>query len=352
MMARVGREAGFDEVDVSILDAMHVNPRVSFETVGSVLGLSPATVSRRWLRLSTSGRAWVSSVPGPQVALAGAVCEIEAVPGSADAVARALTGIPHVVSVYLTSGTHDLVALVFAADMRELTALLLRIPAAIAGMARVHTQIGIAWYSDVHWRLGAISSGEERAVRDGEPPGQPASWRGQVYNAEDRALYLALQPDGRARYRDLAARLDAPEQLVRRRMADLARRGMLAFRTDFARWEGGWPAQVILWLSAPGDGLHDAGLAIGAWRETRMCLSVVGVANLFVVVQLHRLAELGDVLARIRCSLPDLTVVDQRVILRPVKSWGRLLNQDGHATGLVPADPWAPVSEINLGEGS
>lgn len=352
MIAIVGRQAGFDEVDVSILDAMHVHPRVSFETVGSALGLSPATVSRRWQRLSESGRAWVSSVPGPQVALAGAVCEIEAVPGTTDAVAAALAELPHVVSVYLTSGEHDLVALVFAADMRELTDLLLGMPAAIAGMAGVCTQIGIAWYSDVHWRLGAISSGEERAVRDGEPPGQPSLWRGQEFNAEDRALYLALQPDGRARYRDLAARLDVPEYLVRRRTADLVRRGMLAFRTDFARWEGGWPAQVILWLSAPGDGLHEAGLIIGTWRETRMCLSVVGAANLFVMVQLHRLAELGDLLARIRRSMPGVTVMDQRVILRPVKSWGRLLDHDGHATGLVPADPWTPVAEIGLGAAS
>ncbi|WP_210716742.1 Lrp/AsnC family transcriptional regulator [Amycolatopsis acididurans] len=345
----MGQEAGFDEVDVSILDAMHVNPRVSFEKLGPALGLSPATVSRRWQRLAASGRVWVSSVPGPQVALVGAVCEIEAVPGQAHDVARALAGMPHVVSVYLTSGDHDLAALVFAAGMRELTALLLGIPAAVAGIARVRTHVGIAWYSDAQWRLGAISSREEREVRDGTRPGQPSLWRGQVYSEQDRALYLALQPDGRARYRDLAARLDTPEHLVRRRIAELVRRELLAFRTDFARGEGGWPAQVILWLSAPGDSLHDAGLAIGAWRETRICLSVVGTANLFVVVQLHRLAELGDLLARLG---PGVAVTDQRVVLRPVKSWGRLLDPDGHATGLVPADPWSPVTDKNLDTGS
>ncbi|KAA9159106.1 Lrp/AsnC family transcriptional regulator [Amycolatopsis acidicola] len=329
---------------------MHVNPRVSFETLGPALGLSPATVSRRWQRLSASGLAWVSSVPGPQAALVGAVLEIAAVPGRTDTVARALSGIPHVVSVYLTSGDHDVAALVLATDMRELTTLLFGIPAAIDGLAKVRTHIGIVWYSDVHWRLGALSAGEERTVRDGEPPGKPALNRGQAYTESDRALFLALQPDGRARYRDLGERLGVPEHVVRRRMAALVRRGMLAFRTDFARWEGGWPAQVILWLSASGDGLHEAGREIGGWREARICLSVVGMANLFVVVQLHRLAELGELLARIR-SLPEVTVVDQRVVLRPVKSWGRLLDGDGHAAGLVPADLWTPVTPENLGTG-
>jgi DNA-binding Lrp family transcriptional regulator len=133
-------------------------------------------------------------------------------------------------------------------------------------------------------------------------------------------------------------------------MASLVRRGLLAFRADFTRGEGGWPAQAILWLSVP-DGLHEAGLAVGEWPETRICLSVVGVANLFVVVQLHRLAELGDLLTRIQSALPGATIVEQRVVLRPVKSWGRLLDHDGHATGLVPADPWAPVTRANVDEG-
>lgn len=350
MMVRVENESGFDEVDVSILDAMHVNPRVSFEKLGPALGLSPATVSRRWQRLAASGRAWVSSVPGPQVAVVGAVVEIGAVPGRAEAVARALTELPHVVSVYLTSGEHDLVALVFAAEMADLSALLIGIPGSLPHAARVRTHVGLAWYSDVHWRLGALSVGEERTVRDGETPVRPSLSRGQEYSAEDHALYLALQPDGRARYRDLAERLGVPEHLVRRRLAGLVRRDMLAFRTDFARSKGGWPAQVVLWLSVPGEGLHETGLAIGAWRETRICLSVVGVANLFVMVQLHRLAELCDLQVRLRSSLPSVTVVDERVILRPVKSWGRLLDRDGHMTGLVPADPWTPITHVNLTE--
>lgn len=337
---------GFDEVDVALLDALHVNPRVSFEKLGAALGLSPVTAARRWQRLSESGRAWVCSVLGPraQAGLALAVYEAQVAPGSAERVGRALAELPQVVSVYLTAGEFDLHALVLAADMTELTALVLGPAAAVPAVTRTRTQVGLAWYSDVHWRLGAISSGEERTVLDGEP--DVANGRGAAghFAPADRELYLALQPDGRARYRDLAHRLDRPEHLVRRRMAALVKQGMLAFRTDFARGEGGWPAQVILWLTVPDELLHPAGAQLGGWRETRICMSVVGTANLFLVVQLHRLAELPELLRRVRAAVPGSVVADQRVVLRPVKSWGRLLDQHGHAIGVVPTDPWAAIA--------
>ncbi|MGW4393808.1 hypothetical protein ACWEHA_00855 [Amycolatopsis nivea] len=39
-----------------------------------------------------------------------------------------------------------------------------------------------------------------------------------------------------------------------------------------------------------------------------------------------------------------MTVADQRVVLRPLKSWGRVLDRRGPAVGVVPVDLWAPVS--------
>ena len=74
---------GVDEADVVLLDALHANPRVSFERLGPVLGISPVTAARRWQKLSESGAAWVSSVPGPQLALlatAYGVCKAFATP--------------------------------------------------------------------------------------------------------------------------------------------------------------------------------------------------------------------------------------------------------------------------------
>src|ERR1700760_2928280 len=105
---------GVDETDVLLLDALHANPRISFERLGPVLGIAPVTVARRWQRLAESGRAWVSSVPGPQLALVAAVYEVRPMPGHMLDVALALAAIPQVISVYATDGAMGLHTLVLA----------------------------------------------------------------------------------------------------------------------------------------------------------------------------------------------------------------------------------------------
>src|ERR1700742_171671 len=97
-------QSSVDETDVLLLDALHANPRISFERLRPVLGIAPGTVARRWQRLADSGRAWVSSVPGPQLALVAAVYEVRPIPGHMLDVARALAAAPQVISVYATDG--------------------------------------------------------------------------------------------------------------------------------------------------------------------------------------------------------------------------------------------------------
>jgi len=68
---------GVDELDVALLDALHLNPLASFEELGAVLDVSPVTAARRWRRLVSTGRAWVSSAPGPQLPIKAALFEAE-----------------------------------------------------------------------------------------------------------------------------------------------------------------------------------------------------------------------------------------------------------------------------------
>ncbi|HEY4024930.1 MAG TPA: Lrp/AsnC family transcriptional regulator [Candidatus Dormibacteraeota bacterium] len=337
------RKYSIDEVDVALLDALHVNPRASFERLGTALGITPVTAARRWRRLAASGRAWVSSVPGPRLAMTAAVCEIEACPGRAESVGRALAALPQVASVYLTDGEFGVHAMVFADDMTSLSMLLLDEIPRVPGVIRGRSHIGVEWFSGVRWRLGAISSDQQRSVTGAEAgEDRNRGSRTRVFDAPEHALYLALQHDGRASFRDLARALDTPEHQVRRRMASLVRRGMLSFRTDFARGEGGWPAELVLWLAVPCDQLEQVGLELGGWPETRVCMSTVGTANVLLMAQVHQLSDLGRILERLRTAFHAVRVCDQRVVLRPLKSWGRLLDPAGHATGVVPVDPWAP----------
>ena len=332
---------GVDEADVVLLDALHANPRLSFERLGPVLGISPVTAARRWQRLSESGAAWVSSVPGPHLALVAAVYEVRAEPGHVVDVARELASVPQVISVYATDGAFDLHTVVLAAEMADLSALLLdRLPA-VPGVARGRAHVGLHWYSGIHWRLGAIDTSQQRSVADDTD--RRRGTRDGTLPAPDRAVFLALQRDGRAKYRDLARELGSSEHLVRRRLDSLLRRGMLGFRTDFARREGGWPAEFVTWLSVPHEQLDHVGAEISAWKQTRICMSTVGAANLMVMSQVHRITDVSAIRDQLR-RMPDAMVSDQRLVLRAFKSWGRLLDETGHAVGVVPVDPWAAAT--------
>lgn len=331
---------GFDETDVTLLDALHANPRISFAKLGPALGMSAVTVSRRWQQLAQTGQAWVSSVPGPRLAVVYATLEVRVAPGHVGDVTGALAAVPQVASVYVTDGATDVLALVFADDMDALNGILLERLPRIPHIASVQTHIGLTWYSSIHWQLGAMEVEQRASVSEDREPGR-LLLRNRRPDADERALFVALQRDGRARVRDLADELGLSEHLVRRRLDSLQRRGMLGFRTDFVRRDGGWPAAFILWLAVPPTELDDVGRTISAWPATRICVSCVGRANMMVLQQVHQVADVTGLLARFARDVPSVDVIDHRLVLRAIKSWGRLLDERGRAVGAVPVDPWA-----------
>ncbi len=341
-------EHRFDETDVTLLDALHLDPRASFATLGPALGMSAVTAARRWQHLSESGQAWVSSVPGPELAVVFATYEVRVHPGYVGEVTGALAELPQAASVYVTDGATDVHCLIFAADMTALNYLLLERLPRIPHISSAQAHIGLTWHSSIHWQLGAMEADQRAAVAEAASNGRdfprPRA-RHRRPTADERALFVALQRDGRARLRDLAGELAVSEHVVRRRMESLQRRGMLGFRTDFVRGDGGWPVAFILWLAVPPAELDEVGRRVSAWPATRICVSSVGRTNMMVLQQVHQVADVTDVLKRFAREVPTAEVTDHRLVLRAVKSWGRLLDSEGRAVATVPVDPWAPVSD-------
>jgi DNA-binding Lrp family transcriptional regulator len=332
---------GVDELDVALLDALHLNPLASFEELGAVLEISPVTAARRWRRLVSSGRAWVSSAPGPQLPMRAALFEAECQPGAAATVATEFASIPQVFSVNITTGQDNLYAFVVAADQPLLAALVVDTLPAIAGLNRVQSSLMTQLFSGTRWRLGGLSPDQVRAVTPEPAKPNPA----HEFDGFDRELFLALQRDGRLSFRDLAAALARPEPTVRRRLGLLTHAGLLAFRTDFARVQAGWPTAVALKLSVDGSAVAAVGRTLVRYPEIRFCVAVTGggAAKLFVTMQLHNVTDLDQVIHRLSAEHPGVAVLDTRVVLRCVKSWGRLLGLDGRAQDIVPVDLWAPV---------
>jgi DNA-binding Lrp family transcriptional regulator len=329
-----------DELDLALLDGLHVNPRVSFDELGRVLGVSGVTAARRWRRLVRAGRAWVSSAVGPSLPLAGALIEAECAPAETGTVAELWAAVPQVASVHITTGRYNVYGLVVAADESMLARLIVDVLPGVPGVRSVQTATMFRLFSGTFWRLGAISA--HQAADVSAPAVAPVR---HEFDDFDRRLYLVLQQDGRMGYRELAARLECSELAARRRLQVLIRSGLVGFRTDFARAEAGWPVNVVLMLGLPADtAAAEVGRALVAWPETRVCAAIIGgAAQLFLTVQVHELGAVDGVIARLRQAFPGVTVLNTRAVLRAVKSFGRLLDEDGRARDVVPVNPWAEI---------
>ena len=210
---------GVDEVDIALLDALHLNPLASFEELGKVLEISPVTAARRWRRLVSTGRAWVSSAPGPQLP-SGRRCSKP----SANPVPRQRWP-PNSLRYHRFSASTSLPAKTTSTPSgcrRSAAAGRIgrRHAAGIAGLNRVQSSLMTELFSGTRWRLGGLSSDQVRAVTPEPAKTNPA----HEFDEFDRELFLALQRDGRLSFRDLAAAVGRPEPTVRRRLGLLTQR--------------------------------------------------------------------------------------------------------------------------------
>lgn len=338
------RDRWIDENDVELIDALHLNPRASFEKLGPVLGVSAVTAARRWRKLVDRGDAWISSAPGPFMPMAGAMVKVSCGSARTPEIAQALAGLAHVASVHITTGDFAMYCLVAAGHPDLLSEVVVDVIGKVPGVERVDAAVMVDMFGGRSWALGALDPAQrgaltarvERPTHEG--PGTPV-------DGAERDLFLALQPDGRTGIRDLAQILDTSEKIAKRRLDAMIRTGRLAFRADFVRPAAGWPVQVAMWLEVDDESLTETGHQLAAWPETRVCSAVVARSNLFVTLQLHSLQDVGAVEVKIRRQFPTVRICDRQVLIRPVKSWGRLLGTDGRAAGVVPVDPWADAGD-------
>ncbi|MGM0724282.1 MAG: AsnC family transcriptional regulator [Actinomycetota bacterium] len=326
-----------DETDLALVDALQVNPRMSWSSLAPVLDLAPITLARRWQRLVDAGSAWVT-VALTNRQMRGAVIELSCRPGAAHRVALALAEQPNVSTVGITTGRFQVFALVLAPSLPSIAEVLVHSLPIPEEVTALHSYLYSGLFGGVVWRLGVINRAQSEQVREpvASPPAQI-----RPFGQGDRALFLALGHDGRRAYNDLADELGTSPQAVRRRLDRLCRHGDITFRCDVARPLTGWVSMAFLWLSVPENDLAAVGRALGALPETRHCSAVPGPANLALVVSLRSLEHLDETLGRIVREHPTVSVVDRRVVLQQVKVHGRIVDEQGRSVRVIPVDPWA-----------
>jgi DNA-binding Lrp family transcriptional regulator len=330
-----------DELDLALVDALRVDPRAPWSRLAGPLGVDPATLSRRWARLSAAGDAWVACYPSADRIGHGltALVELECRADQVSAVAAALARDPQAASIEVVTGGADLLLTVGALDTGALTRYVLDRVAVLPGVLRTRTSLVERTLREgSRWQDGALDPEQREAIGRAAAGPQPSGPGREA--ALDRSLLLALGADGRMPYAELAQRTGAPASTVRRRLAELRGSGRLVLRCDASPRLTGHPVGVLLWLELPPARLEAAAAGLAELPQTRMCALTVGAANLALYLLVRRLPELRRFEEELGHRLPDAAVRGRQVTLRTVKLVGRLLDPEGRACGYVPIDPW------------
>lgn len=326
-----------DLVDLEIADALQVSPRVTWSVVASALGLSEATVSRRWANLSAHGMAWTSAALHASISI-GAFIEIRAKSSAQDEIIESLSLHPDVITVGQTTGDTNIFCIIIATTLDEVLRCINDGLPELALAESVRSSLFHQISGGIDWSQGVMSAATEKRIQkagETSPQSPPLA-----LTTKDRQLFLALGRDGRMSFSDLGQQLGRTATSARRRVEQLIKSRALVFRADVARPLFDQPIALVLSIKTDPANAKSLAQRLGLWRETRFCASVASAANVILIVGLHDLADAERMSARVVTKYPDVKVVNQKICTRFSKIYGRILDRYGRAVSTIPVDPW------------
>lgn len=323
-----------DELDLRLLHALQLAPRLSWSRLQDVLEVDASTLSRRWKRLSSEGLAWVFMHPSDQWSRElFAYVEVDCQPGTRAAVADAVAQDPPAWSVEFTTGRRELVVAVGARTIRDLDRYVERRIAATSGVVSVRTHVVRKTYRDQSmWRLNALTIPQQRVLTaDSESVDSPFA----EPTAFDLQLLRALACDGRRSASSIAAELDKSESTVTRGITRMLGSLKGHMRCDMAQTIAGWPYVATLLISVPQSLMVSLARGLAAMPTTRGCYSIAGPSNLLCVLWMRSLEELDTVEERIGQHWPDAHIDDRWLVTHFSKRRGHLLSEAGRRIDCV-----------------
>lgn len=323
--------------DQEIVDALQISPRASWAMVAKALDVSEVTVARRWKSLEARGLAWTSIALHPSTSQ-GAFIEVRCEAKYLDRLQASLGRHPDVITVGQTTGGYNLFCITIATELEDL---LRCVHGGLPELLEaVHVRISLfrQMTGGVDWRQGILSATNELQLQEQHSPSPEAV---PPLSASDRLLFLELGRDGRRSPAELGRSLGRSPGSVRRRLSELEAHNQVAFRCDVARPAFDLPLGMLVLMKAPPLEAEATAQLLGRRREVRFCASVIGTANIILVVGLHDLADAERVLGELSQDHASVEVLDRRVITRMAKIYGRILDPAGKSVDVLPVDPWA-----------
>ncbi|WAH96278.1 Lrp/AsnC family transcriptional regulator [Arthrobacter sp. MMS18-M83] len=323
------QELVFDELDLGLINALQIQPRVSWAALGRVLDVDPVTLGRRWERITNEGLAWVTGYSDAKLQ-AGAIVEVEAMPGKLMTLAEALLEHPEVATLDITAGSRDLVLSVIAPTSDALYHYVLDRLERLDFVAKVHSNpISDVLAEASQWRLRALDMKQVDALH----ALKPEAGRMRRPNEFDGAVAKELFRNGRATAQEIGTSIGANPRRVRESIANQLSSGTIRLRTDITRSASGWPVNAWYFLSLPAAQAERVARQLSRLDEIRSVVSVVGRYNIAMTVWMRTLKDISRLEAAIEEQLPGVRITDRSVVMRTAKLVGTLLDENGRRRG-------------------
>jgi DNA-binding Lrp family transcriptional regulator len=309
-----------DVLDRRIIHALYIDPRAPFSRLAEVLGSSEQTIARRYRRLF-DGRILrvVGQLDSQRLGQSDWAVRIRCAPGFAPTVAAKLAQHPDTSWVQLTSGGTEIFSTIHSRDSEQQT------PVLLSQLSVGRQIVDLEAYCLLHLFATGLSA----------PPGPSDLSRGEIAQLagprpsidrpkaklqdSDWPLIRALADDGRASYRQLAARAHWHESTVRRRVEELIASGVLFFDLDLASDALASRPQALLWMSVAPNNLRAVGQALASRPDFPFVAATTGSTNLVAALVCPDDRSLYEYLTGEMTALDGLTHIETAPVMRFVK---------------------------------
>jgi DNA-binding Lrp family transcriptional regulator len=319
----------YSEDELRLLHALQVSPRASWVDLSEALNMSPRQISSMYTRLHDSKELWITAAAGKTTldSTCLAFVEFSCLPGQIRNVAEALADIPNVITIQLLSGDWDIGCLALYPGVVDAVGPLLDEFGNIEGVRGVRSSLATQVFdASNRFRLQSLNPSEVAAIR-------PRPIRNEVaiprLDEADRKIVDCLQLDGRAPFTGIADRLNLSSRTVERRFSRLVESGLIILRCDFSRVKAGLGTAVIFRLHVPDNLINTVGETLVGLPETRTCAVLATTPNFFWSVGVRSLPAVQRLKTHISKALPEVKVVEQLLVLRQHKLYGRVLDDFG-----------------------
>ncbi|KOV67464.1 Lrp/AsnC family transcriptional regulator [Streptomyces sp. MMG1121] len=311
----------YDDVDLQILHALHLDARAPFSRIASVIGVSDQTVARRCARLRAEGSLRIWGLVDPsRLGHIEWLVRIRCAPDSAADIASALARRTDTSWISRTSGGTELVCRTSAPTPAD--ELLLRtLPRSarildLSAHCLLHVFFGRS--DSVITKLAALSPGQAAQLTPHPAPATGPVEPVRLDDVDHRILSL-LRGDGRVPLNQLAAETGVSHSTVQRRITELRDNGVLYFDIDTERTRLGLPIRTQLWLTVPPADLAGTGRALAGHPEVAFAAAVTGTRNIYASVSTPTVPGVYAYLTNTLSGLPAVQSIESSLVLHTVK---------------------------------